>query len=44
MRFAPFSMQTAVHLAVVTVLPLAPLLLTMISMEQLLARLLQIVI
>ena len=43
MRFVPFTMQTVLQLAVITVLPVAPLLLTMISLEQLLERLLVII-
>jgi hypothetical protein len=43
MRFVPFTMQTAVQLAVTTLLPLVPLTLTMFSLEQLLERLLKIV-
>jgi hypothetical protein len=43
MRLAPFTLQTVLQLAVVTLLPVLPLLLTMISLEQLLDRLLQIV-
>ena len=42
-RFAPFTKQTVVQLAVVTLLPVAPLLLTMISFEELLKRLLSAV-
>jgi hypothetical protein len=41
MRYAPFTLQTVVHLAVATLLPAAPLVLTMFSMEELLERLLQ---
>lgn len=40
MRLVPFTMQTVVQLAVVTLLPVLPLTLTMISLEELLARLL----
>ena len=36
MRLAPFNMQTVLQLAVITLLPLAPLLLTMIPLEELL--------
>jgi hypothetical protein len=43
MRLAPFSKETVFQLAVVTVLPLGPLLLTMISLEELLKRLLSAV-
>jgi hypothetical protein len=41
MRVAPFTMRTIVQLAAITLLPVAPLLLTMVSLEQLLLRLLQ---
>ena len=43
MRFVPFSKETVMHLAVVTAAPLAPLLLTMISLEDLLKRFLSAV-
>ena len=43
MRFVPFSKETVLQLAVVTLAPLAPLLLTMISLEELLKRLLSAV-
>ena len=43
MRLAPFTMQTVLQLAVVTLLPVVPLMLTMISLEELLERLLKIV-
>jgi hypothetical protein len=43
MRLAPFSKETVLQLAVVTVIPLSPLLLTMISFEELLKRLLSAV-
>ena len=43
MRFVPFSKETIVQLAIVTLLPVAPLLLTMISFEELLKRLLSAV-
>ena len=43
MRMVPFSLQTVVQLAVATLLPVAPLLLTVFSLEDLLVRLLQIV-
>ena len=42
MRYVPFTMQTVVQLAVTTLVPVAPLLLTMISLEQLLDRLLKV--
>lgn len=43
MRVVPFSRDTVVQLAVITLLPVAPLLLTMVSLEELLKRLLQVV-
>jgi len=43
MRFVPFTLQTALQLAVTTLLPVIPLLLTMISLEELLERLLKVV-
>jgi hypothetical protein len=43
MRIAPFSKETVFQLGVVTLAPLAPLLLTMISLEELLKRLLSAV-
>lgn len=43
MRFVPFAKETVVQLAIVTLLPVAPLLLTMISFEELLKRLLSAV-
>ena len=43
MRFVPFSKETIMQLAIVTLLPVAPLLLTMISFEELLKRLLSAV-
>jgi hypothetical protein len=43
MRFAPFSKETVFQLGVITLVPLAPLLLTMISLEELLKRLLSAV-
>jgi hypothetical protein len=43
MRVAPFNMQTVLQLAVITLLPVAPLLLTMIPLEELLERLLKAV-
>jgi len=43
MRFVPFTKETVFQLGVVTVAPLAPLLLTMISFEELLKRLLSAV-
>jgi hypothetical protein len=41
MKFAPFSLRNVLELAVITLLPVAPLLLTMFSMEQLLDRMLK---
>jgi len=43
MKLVPFTMRTAVQLAVVTLLPVGPLLLTMIPLEELLLRLLKVV-
>ena len=43
MRFVPFSKETVLQLAVVTLAPVAPLLLTMISFEELMKRLLSAV-
>jgi hypothetical protein len=43
MKVAPFNMQTVLQLAVITLLPIAPLLLTMIPLEELLERLLKVV-
>jgi hypothetical protein len=43
MRWLPFAAQTVLHLAIITLLPLLPLTLTMISLEELLDRLLQVV-
>ena len=43
MRLAPFTLQAVLQLAVTTLLPVAPLLLTMISLEELLVRLLRAV-
>ena len=43
MRFVPFTLQTVLHLAVATLLPVLPLTLTMISLEELLGRLLKLV-
>jgi len=44
MRLIPFTREAAVQLAVLTLLPLLPLTLTMISLDQLLDRLLKIVV
>jgi hypothetical protein len=43
MRWVPFTMTTVFQLAVTTLLPVLPLMLTMISLEELLDRLLTIV-
>jgi hypothetical protein len=43
MRFASFTMQPVLQLAVTSLLPVAPLLLTVVSPEELLVRLLQAV-
>ena len=43
MRWAPFTLTTVLQLAVTTLLPVLPLMLTMISLEELLDRLLKIV-
>ena len=43
MRFVPFTLQVVVQLAVTTLVPVVPLTLTMISLEQLLAQLLKVV-
>ena len=38
MRLAPFTLQTVLQLAVVTLAPVVPLTLTMISLEELLTQ------
>jgi len=43
MRLAPFTLQTILQLAVTTLLPVLPLALTMVSLEELLSRLLKLV-
>jgi len=43
MQLVPFTWQTVLQLAVVTLLPVAPLLLTLFSMEQLLDRMLKVI-
>ena len=43
MRFVPFTLQTVLQLAVTTLVPVLPLMLTMISLEELLERLLKII-
>ena len=44
MRVVPFARDTVLPLAVITLLPVAPLILTMVSLEELLKRLLQVVL
>lgn len=44
MSLVPFTRKTVVQLGIVTLLPVAPLLLTMVSLEELLKRLLQVVL
>jgi hypothetical protein len=43
MRLAPFTMRTVLQLAAITLLPVSPLLLTMIPLDELLGRLLKVV-
>ena len=43
MRWVPFTSQTVMQLAATTVAPVVPLMLTMISLEELLARVFKIV-
>ena len=43
MRWVPFTLATVLQLAVTTLVPVLPLMLTMISLEELLDRLLKIV-
>ena len=43
MRWVPFTMSTVLQLAVTTLVPVLPLMLTMISLEELLERLLKMV-
>lgn len=43
MSLVPFTKTTVLQLAVITLLPVAPLLLTMVSLEELMKRLLQVV-
>jgi hypothetical protein len=42
MRLVPFTKGTVLQLAVITLLPVAPLVLTMVPLEELLKRLLQV--
>jgi hypothetical protein len=44
MKLTPFTIQTVLRLAVITLIPLAPLLLTMIPLEELLERLLKVLV
>jgi hypothetical protein len=44
MRVVPFTRDTVVQLAVITLLPIVPLLLTLISLEELLKGLLKVVL
>ncbi len=43
MRVVPFTRDTVLQLAVITLLPVAPLVLTMVPLEELVKRLLQVV-
>jgi hypothetical protein len=43
MRWAPFTLATVLQLGVTTLVPVLPLMLTMISLEELLEKLLQII-
>ena len=44
LRVVPFSKQTVIQLGVITLLPVAPLLLTMVSLEELVKQLLRVVL
>ena len=44
MRLTPFSKQMVLQLALITVAPIAPLLLTMVPLDELLSRLLEVLI
>jgi hypothetical protein len=44
MRLAPITRDAVIQLAVITLLPVAPLLLTMVSWEELLRQLVQVVL
>jgi hypothetical protein len=44
MRTVPFTRDAVIQLGVITLLPVAPLLLTMVSLEELLKRLFQILL
>ena len=43
MRLVPFNLQSVLQLAVITLIPVLPLTLTMISLEELVDRLLKVV-
>ena len=43
MKIVPFTRDAVLQLAVITLLPVVPLLLTLVSLEELLGRLLRIV-
>jgi len=43
MRWVPFTMKDVLQLVLIVLLPVAPLLLTMIPLEELLVRLLKVV-
>lgn len=43
MKPTPFGMESIIHLAIMTLLPVAPLLLTILSVEQLLDRMLKVI-
>jgi hypothetical protein len=43
MRFAPFTWRTVTQMAIMTLLPVGPLLLTMMPLEEVLKRLLQVI-
>ena len=44
LRLVPFSKETVIQLGVITLLPVTPLLLTMVSLEELVKQLLRIVL
>jgi len=44
MRMVPFTRDTVIQLAVITLLPVLPLLLTMVSLEDLFKQLLKVVL
>jgi hypothetical protein len=43
MRFVPFTLATVIQLALAALAPVAPLTLTMISLEQLVERLIKVI-